>query len=125
MGVTFQSHLKTIRKLKLKKYEKFQSELESDLSFKILTWLEDLVLELGDHGGDEGGVGIGEEGNRRHQRSAVVVDHILHVYRCFTVLPTGRNFGRKTQKWPPKNISGRKNQRPNFWQIFRKMTELF
>jgi hypothetical protein len=25
------------------------------------------------------------------------------------VLPTGRNFGRKTQKWPPKNISGRDN----------------
>jgi hypothetical protein len=30
------------------------------------------------------------------------------------VLPTGRNFGRKTQKWPHKNMSGRKNPRPNF-----------
>jgi hypothetical protein len=30
------------------------------------------------------------------------------------VLPTGRNFGRKTQKWPYKNMSGRKNSRPNF-----------
>jgi hypothetical protein len=35
-----------------------------------------------------------------------------------SVLPTGRNFGRKTQKWPHKNINGRKN--PNFKQIFQK-----
>jgi hypothetical protein len=39
------------------------------------------------------------------------------------VLPTGRNFGRKTQKWPHKNLNGRKNLRPNFWQIFIKMAE--
>jgi hypothetical protein len=30
----------------------------------------------------------------------------------WAVLPTGRNFGRKTQKWLLKNISGRKNPRP-------------
>jgi hypothetical protein len=29
-------------------------------------------------------------------------------------------LGRKTQKWLFKNISGRKNPRPNFWQIFQK-----
>jgi hypothetical protein len=40
-----------------------------------------------------------------------------------TVLPTGRNFGRKTQKWPHKNLSGRNNLRPNFWQIIIKMAE--
>jgi hypothetical protein len=39
------------------------------------------------------------------------------------VLPTGRNFGRKTQKWPHKNVSGRKNPLPNFWQIFIKLAE--
>jgi hypothetical protein len=41
------------------------------------------------------------------------------------VLPTGRNFGRKKLKWPDKNISGRKNPQPNFWQNFLKMAELF
>jgi hypothetical protein len=39
------------------------------------------------------------------------------------VLPTGQNFGRKTQKWPHKNLSGRKKWRPNFLQIFQKMAE--
>jgi hypothetical protein len=29
------------------------------------------------------------------------------------MLPTGRNFCRKTQKWPQKNPSGRENPRPN------------
>jgi hypothetical protein len=38
-------------------------------------------------------------------------------------LPTGRNFGRKTQKWPNKNLSGWKRQRPNILQIFQKMAE--
>jgi hypothetical protein len=37
------------------------------------------------------------------------------------VLPTGRNFGRKTQKWPHKHISGRKNLLPILLQIFQKM----
>jgi hypothetical protein len=40
-----------------------------------------------------------------------------------TVLLTGRKFGRKTQKWPCKNLSGRKKQRPNFLQIFQKIAE--
>jgi hypothetical protein len=35
-------------------------------------------------------------------------------------LPTGRFFGRKTQKGPNKNISGRTNLRPNFGRIFPK-----
>jgi hypothetical protein len=39
------------------------------------------------------------------------------------VLPTGRDFGRKRQKWPHKNLSGRKKQRPNFVQIFQKIAE--
>jgi hypothetical protein len=39
------------------------------------------------------------------------------------VLPTGRNFGGKTQKWPLKNFSGQKNPRLNFWPIFQKMAE--
>ena len=42
-----------------------------------LTWLVDLVLEFGDNLRHEGGLGIGEEGNRGHQSPAVVVDHIL------------------------------------------------
>jgi hypothetical protein len=36
------------------------------------------------------------------------------------VLPNGRNFGRKTQKWPHKNFNGRKNLRPNLLPIFSK-----
>jgi hypothetical protein len=28
------------------------------------------------------------------------------------VMPTGRNFGRNTQKWPHKNLSGLKKLRP-------------
>jgi hypothetical protein len=39
------------------------------------------------------------------------------------VLPTGRNFCRKTQKWPQKNLSGRENSRPNFLQNYPKMAE--
>jgi hypothetical protein len=40
-----------------------------------------------------------------------------------SMLPTGRNFGRKTKKWPHKNLSGRKKLRPNFWPIFQEMAE--
>jgi hypothetical protein len=40
-----------------------------------------------------------------------------------SVLPTGRNIGRKTQKWPHKNISGRKNLRPKYLPIFQKVAE--
>jgi hypothetical protein len=40
-----------------------------------------------------------------------------------TVLPTGRNFGRKTQKLPHKNLSCRKKQWPNFLPIFQKLAE--
>jgi hypothetical protein len=43
--------------------------------------------------------------------------------RFQSVLPTGRNFGRKMQKWPHKNLSGRNNLRPKFWQIIIKMAE--
>jgi hypothetical protein len=43
----------------------------------------------------------------------------------FAVLPTGRNVGRKTQKWLLKNISGQKNRRPNFVQICQKMAEIW
>jgi hypothetical protein len=39
---------------------------------------------------------------------------------AMVVLPTGRNFGRKKQKWPHKNISGRKNPRLNFSLILFK-----
>jgi hypothetical protein len=39
------------------------------------------------------------------------------------VLPTGRNFSRKTQKWPHKNLNGRKKWRLNFMQMFQKMAE--
>jgi hypothetical protein len=39
----------------------------------------------------------------------------------YSVFPTGRNFGRKTQKWPHKNMSSRENPRPNIRQICLKM----
>jgi hypothetical protein len=31
----------------------------------------------------------------------------LHCHIAKSVLPTGRNFGRKRQIWPEKNMSGR------------------
>jgi hypothetical protein len=40
-----------------------------------------------------------------------------------SVLSTGRYFGRKTQKWPHKNLSGRKFLRANFLQICLKIAE--
>jgi hypothetical protein len=49
--------------------------------------------------------------------------HVLPIRLPKPVLPTGRNFGRKTQKWPHKNLSGREKLRPNFWPIFQKMAE--
>jgi hypothetical protein len=39
------------------------------------------------------------------------------------VLPRGRNFGRKSQKGPQKNLRGRKNWPPNFRRIFIKRAE--
>jgi hypothetical protein len=46
-----------------------------------------------------------------------------------SVLPTGRNFGRKTQKWPHNNMSGRKKFAAEFFEDFtksgRKVAELF
>jgi hypothetical protein len=40
------------------------------------------------------------------------------------VLPTGRNFCRKMQKWPQKNLSGRENPQPNFKQNFKKIGKI-
>jgi hypothetical protein len=37
-----------------------------------------------------------------------------------TVLPRGRNFGRKTKKGPTKIVWRRENLRLNFWQIYQK-----
>jgi hypothetical protein len=39
------------------------------------------------------------------------------------VLPTGRNFGRKTLKWPHKNMSGWKNPRLKLLKILQKVAE--
>ena len=41
------------------------------------TWLKNLVFELADHVRDEGGLGVGEEGDRGHEGPTVVVYHIL------------------------------------------------
>ncbi len=42
---------------------------------------------------------------------------------CCAVFPTGRFFGRITQKGPSKNVSGRTNLWQNFGRIFPEMTE--
>jgi hypothetical protein len=42
---------------------------------------------------------------------------------CHAVLPTGRYFGRKTQNWPNKILSGWKNLQPKFLQICLKLAE--
>ena len=47
------------------------------LSSLVLTWLEDLVLQLRHHLGDEGRVGVDEEGDGGDQGSTVEVDHVL------------------------------------------------
>jgi hypothetical protein len=39
------------------------------------------------------------------------------------VFPTGRFFGRITQKGPSKNVSGRTNLWQNFGRIFSEMAE--
>jgi hypothetical protein len=41
------------------------------------TWLEDLVLKFCYNSRHEGGVSVGEKGNRGNQRPTVVVYHIL------------------------------------------------
>jgi hypothetical protein len=41
----------------------------------------------------------------------------------YSVLPRGRNFGRKAQKGPKKIVCGRENLGPNFWQIYQKRAE--
>jgi hypothetical protein len=39
------------------------------------------------------------------------------------VLPTGRKFGRRTQKRPSKKVRGRKNQMPNLGKTFPEWAE--
>jgi hypothetical protein len=39
------------------------------------------------------------------------------------VLPSGRNFDRKTQNGPNKIVWRRENLGPNFWQIYQKTAE--
>lgn len=43
----------------------------------IDTWLEDFVSEFCDDIRDEIRIGVGEKGHGRHQRSAVIIYHIL------------------------------------------------
>jgi len=43
----------------------------------IDTWLEDFVSEFRDDIRDEIRIGVGEKGHGRHQRSAVIIYHIL------------------------------------------------
>lgn len=43
----------------------------------IIPRLKDFELQLGEHGGDKVGVGVGEQGHRRHQLSAIKVDDFL------------------------------------------------
>jgi hypothetical protein len=41
------------------------------------------------------------------------------------VLPSGRNFGRKSQNGPKEIVWSRENEGPNFWKIYQKRAELF
>lgn len=43
----------------------------------VLTRLEDLVNEFGDHVRDEGWISVGEERYRRHKRPAIEIDDVL------------------------------------------------
>ena len=52
-------------------------QLDHQPLYLVLTWLEDLVLQLRHHLGDEGRVGVDEEGDGGDQGPAVVVDHVL------------------------------------------------
>jgi hypothetical protein len=63
------------------------------------------------------------QARRHHHRSQGLNTWLDHLRGKPAVLPAGRNFGRKTQKWPQKILSGRENPRPNFWQICLKMAE--
>lgn len=47
------------------------------LSDDVVARLEDLEAQLGQHGGDEVGVGVGEQGHGGHQLAAVKVDDFL------------------------------------------------
>ena len=52
-------------------------QLDHQPLYLVLTWLEDLVLQLRHHLGDEGRVGVDEEWDGGDQGPAVVVDHVL------------------------------------------------
>jgi hypothetical protein len=45
---------------------------------------------------------------------------LCHRVGSISVLPRGRNFGRKPQKGPLKNLRGQKYWRPNFYKIYKK-----
>jgi hypothetical protein len=59
----------------------------------------------------------------KHQLHHSFTTHYILRKLCSSVLPRGRNFGRRTQKGPYKNLCGRKNWRPNFLEICQKRAE--
>jgi hypothetical protein len=52
-----------------------------------------------------------------------VIMQVAITYIPLSVLPTGRNFGRKIQKWPHQTLSARKSPHTNLLQIFQEMAE--
>jgi hypothetical protein len=69
------------------------------------------------------------EGKFRHPQRRIGKILQQHIDRAApSVLPRGRNFGRKAQKGPKKIWWGRESQGPNFYPIYqkgRKGAELF
>jgi hypothetical protein len=72
--------------------------------------------------GGVGGGGRGWEGEGGGYGTSQLFPQLFDQV-AVTVFPTGRFFGRITEKGPSKNVSGRSNLWQNFGRIFPEMAE--
>lgn len=64
---------------------------DGSLPDDVVARLEDLEAQLGEHGRDKVGIGVGEQGHGGHQLAAVEVDDLLRTGRgvFFFIIETG------------------------------------
>lgn len=80
----------------------------------IIPRLKDFKLQLGEHGGDKVGVGVGEQGHRRHQLPAIKVDDFLRGHKEKALSDNGKSVGERNDSAAisvERNIGGK-------WPLF-------
>lgn len=73
----------------------------------VIPRLKDLELQLGEHGRDKVGVGVGKQGHRRDQLSAIKVDDFLREHREKALNDNGKSMGRRNDTAAMRNNGGK------------------